>query len=211
MAKGGSKKGSRDKKTTYLAWVDFLRLMAEIEPQYLRFKLIIAMGCYTGLRFSDLMKLTWRQFLEHERLIVVETKTRNTNKNIVHRDIFINPRLRHIITSAHMMLSISNDDHIIFMNPNSGLPITIQHTMLMLKKLFKKYNVQYDTMSSISTHLFRKTWARRVYTVEGGNTLPRSDERLMLISHAFHHSTIAYTRFYLGITRDDLDVLYKTI
>ena len=64
-------------KAGYLEWDSMLVLLQKLErDQQYKFELLIAVGCFTGLRISDILKLRWTDVYEKEELVLTEGKTR---------------------------------------------------------------------------------------------------------------------------------------
>lgn len=82
-------------RASFLEWDTMQLLLQKLERdgQY-KFQLLIAIGCYTGLRISDLLKLRWNDVLNRKTLELVERKTQKNRK------IHLNPALK--IGRAHV-------------------------------------------------------------------------------------------------------------
>ena len=65
-------------KTTadYLQWDEAMNLIRKLakDGNY-KMSLLIALGCFTGLRISDILALRWKQILHVSEFSVVEKKT----------------------------------------------------------------------------------------------------------------------------------------
>ena len=74
--------------TSFIEWDDFKSLVSKLERdgEY-KFCLLIAIGVFTGLRISDLLKLRYADILNKDVLIIGEQKTKKT------RSIKINPEV----------------------------------------------------------------------------------------------------------------------
>jgi len=83
-------------KADYLEWDSMLLLLQKLErDQEYKFQLLIAVGSYTGLRISDLLKLKWVDVLGKGSIELIEGKTKK------HRKIQLNPALVEIIFRLH--------------------------------------------------------------------------------------------------------------
>jgi site-specific recombinase XerD len=62
----------------------------------------------------------------------------------------------------------------------------------------------FDEMTPSSTHNWRKTFVRKVWKSDG-----QSEASLLRLSSLFNHSSIAITRIYLSIIKEEVDNLYQ--
>ena len=106
----------------------------ERDAEY-RFMLLFSIGSYTGLRYGDLCKLKWSDMLGHEKLVVVEGKTKK--ERVVH----INLHLSEIVERTYKQIGIEDVDELIFANKDGNKPINIQYVNRRLKQLAAKYNI----------------------------------------------------------------------
>ncbi len=187
-------------KAGYLEWDSMLVLLQKLERdnQY-KFELLIATGCYTGLRISDLLKLRWIDVLNREELELTEGKTKKV------RRIKINPNLSDIITRLHDKMNITDNDELLFINKTRTKAINIQYINRRLKEIAKKYNLQIP-VNSTSSHLFRKTLGRHVWTINN-----YSEKSLLLLSELFNHSSVSITKIYLGLKQEEIGDVYMNL
>lgn len=61
----------------YLIWSDAMNLIRKLakDGNY-KISLLIALGCFTGLRISDILSLRWKQILGTDEFTVIEKKDR---------------------------------------------------------------------------------------------------------------------------------------
>ena len=60
----------------YLVWSDAMNLIRKLaKDQNYKISLLVAIGCFTGLRISDILALRWNQILNTEEFSVIEKKT----------------------------------------------------------------------------------------------------------------------------------------
>lgn len=183
--------------TSFITWEEFKRLQHKLmEGRETDALLLISVGTYTALRISDILRLRWADF-KTDRIEIKEKKTGKT------RVISINKDLKEIVDN--LKPSFGTDENIeLFINKFTRKPYTRVGVNKMLKRIFRKYNVPCD--GNISSHLFRKTFGRRVMENKG-----YSGEALMLLMDTFQHSSPAITKRYLGIRQQEINTLYETL
>ena len=60
----------------YLVWSDAMNLIRKLaKDENYKMSLLIALGCFTGLRISDILALRWEQILNAEEFTITEKKT----------------------------------------------------------------------------------------------------------------------------------------
>ena len=64
----------------YLVWSDAMNLIRKLaKDENYKISLLIALGCFTGLRISDILSLRWKQILDtrsEERRVGKECRSR---------------------------------------------------------------------------------------------------------------------------------------
>lgn len=79
----------------YLVWSDAMNLIRKLaKDENYKISLLISLGCFTGLRISDILSLRWKQILGAEEFTVIEKKTSKV------RNIRLNPNYSSILKSA---------------------------------------------------------------------------------------------------------------
>ena len=184
-------------KASYLEWDSMLLLLQKLERdgQY-KFELLIAIGCYTGLRIGDLLKICWKDIHKQDILTLVEGKTR---KN---RTIQLNPTLIDIIFRLHEKMNITDNSNLLFLNKTRTKAINVQYVNRRLKQIAKQYSLQ-SSENSTSSHVFRKTLGRHVWQLNN-----YSEKSLLLLGELFNHSSIKITKIYLGIKAEEIGDVY---
>jgi integrase len=159
-----------------------------------RMSLMIHLGCYTALRISDLCRLKWSDLRKDgkivDKIMLKEKKTGKIRRIALHDDI-----------RAHLSWHSKTfpTRGYIFQNKD-GNPVSTRYVNYELGRIKEKYNLSLENMSS---HVFRKTWARHLWEKSG-----RNSGTLEMISIALNHSSISNTRIYLGITSGEISDLY---
>jgi integrase len=184
-------------KASYLEWDSMLVLLQKLERdgQY-KFELLIAVGCFTGLRIGDLLKIRWVDVYNRETVELTEGKTKKT------RRITLNPALVEIISRLHEKMNIVDDNQMLFINKTKTKAFNVQYINRRLKEVAKEYNLQIPT-NSTSTHFFRKTLGRHTWAINN-----YSEKSLILLSDLFNHSSIRITKIYLGIKQEEIGDVY---
>jgi integrase len=186
-------------KASFLEWDSMILLLQKMERdgQY-KFLLLFAVGCYTGLRIGDILKLRWEQVWNCDSLELVEGKTKKIRK------IKLNTALIEIITRLHEKMKIEDDHELLFINKTKTKAFNIQYVNRKLKEIGKQYLS--TTKISISSHLFRKTLGRHVWAIND-----YSEKSLLLLGELFNHSSIKITKIYLGIKEEEIGDVYLNL
>lgn len=182
--------------TTYLEWdkVSFLIKKLEKEKDY-KFMLLISLGCFLGLRISDIKQLRWVDLYENDNLSISEKKTGKFRKLIINED------LRDIINIAYQNLCV-NQEELIFQNRFGKGAISTQYINRKLKEIFNRYSLRIQA----SSHTLRKSFGRKVYQNHN-----QSEHSLVLLMNIFNHSSIQITRLYLGLRQEEINNVYEGI
>ena len=185
--------------TTSMDWDDFKSLISKLErDKEYKFCLLVAIGVFTGLRISDLLKLRFNQFVDTDILTIQEQKTKKT------RRIKINPDLRQIVERVKSRMVVTSTDQFIFLNKYGTKPIDKSYVNVKLKELLKQYGIVLE--GNASSHLFRKTLGNRVLRLNN-----YSSESVILLMELFSHSSPAMTKKYLGIREREILDVYDSV
>lgn len=190
----------RQTTTSGMEWNTMIGLTDRLKRDgHHRDYLLITMGCYFGLRISDLLSIKWKDVLNQDELIVLESKTKK------HRKITINDKVKEAVDfcSNELRLKNSFDDGDYILVNRWGGQLTISYINKRLKALFIKYNVKVQNASS---HTLRKTFGKRIF--ESDN---QSERSLIYLSDIFGHSSTAITRRYIGITQEQIKNVYLNL
>lgn len=184
-----------------LDWNEAMQLVNRLfeDGQY-RDCLLIASGCYLGLRISDILQLRWRDLLSDE-FTLTEKKTGKE------RSLRVNPSLQRIASSCRKALGRPSEEAFIFVREGTDAPISRQAVDLILKHMRVKYRIK--SAKIFSSHSLRKTFGRRVWLQECDKG--RGEQALLLLCDVFGHSSIAITKRYLGIRQDEILSVYDSL
>lgn len=181
----------------YLQWSEAMMLVKKLyrDGRY-RDSLLLATGFMTGLRISDILRLTFADILEGEMLIINEKKTGK------HREIPLSIDYKKHIADCFKALGLSDTTKPMFLS-YQGSVITIQMVNKTLHELKSQYNLSIEHFTS---HSLRKTFARRIY-----DTAKDREYALIKLSSVLGHSNISITRRYLGIKREEILDCYAAL
>ena len=85
-----------------------------------------------------------------------------------------------------------------------GTTFTIQAINRKLKDIKKQYKVK---IKNFSCHSLRKTFGRQVYNMNDSN----AELALVKLSILFNHSSVAITKRYLGIQKEEILQTYSCL
>jgi integrase len=153
----------------------------------------------SGLRVSDVLSRKHSELLNirsGDYLNVTEKKTKKF------REIQINSKIveayQYLVKRLKGSDSFNPDDYIF--KSAKGTVYAIPSLNTILKEVFKGY------AEHVSTHSLRKSFGRHVYEING-----RSEDCLIKLSELFQHSSMAITRLYLGIRKEELGNIYMNL
>ena len=182
----------------YLQWVEAMNLIRKLakDGNY-KMSLFIALGCFTGLRISDILALRWKQILHVSEFTIIEKKTGKK------RTLRLNPQLQKHIAECYKQIEPIGTNAPILVS-QKGTIFTIQRINVMLKEIKKKYRLR---VGNFSCHSLRKTFGRQVYTMSGDN----AELALVKLMELFNHSSIAITKRYLGLRQEEILETYDVL
>lgn len=195
-----AKKVKRSTETSPLKWQEAQNLLKLLKADNLHERrLMFAFGFYTGLRISDILRLTWGQVSGARSFELMEGKTGKT------RAINVNDDLAAIIKETRAAMR-PDDNGPIFRSKrgkNIGAQLTVVGANIWIRDTLTRYGIKTQNPTS---HTLRKTFGRRVYDMHG-----QTEDALILLSSIFNHSGPAMTRKYIGITRERIENVYLAL
>ena len=182
----------------YLVWSDAMNLIRKLakDGNY-KMSLLVAIGCFTGLRISDILSLRWKQILGVSDFTIIEKKTGKR------RTIRLNPELqRHIVDCYNHIQPIGIESPILV--SQKGTVFSVQRINAILKDLKKKYRLK---INHFSCHSLRKTFGRQVYNMNSES----AELALVKLMELFNHSSVAITKRYLGLRQEEILETYDCL
>lgn len=164
-----------------------LELIQEDKSQMIG--LLVLIGMYSGLRFSDIRVLRFEDF-NNDVLTLKEKKTGKV------RTINLSPKLVKPIRRL-------NKDGYIFKTMRSSVGQDPFISTTYANRVLKRYLVGLGDTRYISSHSLRKSFGKRIYELNN-----KTDESLTKLSVIFNHSSVAVTRRYIGITKKEIADIY---
>ena len=182
----------------YLVWSDAMNLIRKLarDGNY-KMSLLIAIGCFTGLRISDILALRWRQILHTSEFTVIEKKTGKR------RTLRLNPELqKHIADCFEHIKPLGIESPILV--SQKGTTYSVQRINVILKEIKKKYKLK---INHFSCHSLRKTFGRQVYNMNSDS----AELALVKLMELFNHSSVAITKRYLGLRQEEIQETYDCL
>ena len=181
----------------YLQWTEAMTLVKKMYRDKLyRDSILIATGCMTGLRISDILRLTYADILDNDILTINEKKTGKR------REIPLRVDYKKHVENCFKAMKLSDTSKPMFLS-YQGSVITIQMVNKTLHGLKDRYHLNIDHFTS---HTLRKTFARRIY-----DTAKDREYALIKLSSVLGHSNVSITRRYLGIKREEILDCYAAL
>ena len=182
----------------YLVWSDAMNLIRKLakDGNY-KISLLIALGCFTGLRISDILALRWKQILHVEEFTIIEKKTGKK------RTLRLNPQLQQHVAECYEHIQPLGINAPILVS-QKGTIFTVQRINVILKEVKRKYRLK---VKNFSCHSLRKTFGRQVYNMNSEN----SELALVKLMELFNHSSLAITKRYLGLRQEEILQTYDCL
>ena len=183
----------------YLVWSDAMNLVRKLakDGNY-KMSLLVAIGCFTGLRISDILSLRWKQILYVSEFTITEKKTGKR------RTIRLNPELQKHIEDCFIHIQPIGIESPILVS-QKGTTYSVQRINAILKELKSKYRLK---INHFSCHSLRKTFGRQVYNMNSGES---SELALVKLMELFNHSSVAITKRYLGLRQEEILETYDCL
>lgn len=173
----------------YLEWSDAINLIQELaKDNNFKMSLLVAIGCFTGLKISDILALRWEQIYKTPECSIIERKTEKQ------RTIHLNTKLQNIIINCYNNIKpLDIKQHIL--TSQKETVFSVQQINIIFKKIRKQYKLQIKNFSSES---LRKTFGRQFYRMNSKNP----ELALAKLMELFNHPSVAITKQYLNIKKE---------
>ena len=182
MKKNGFIKGA-----VPLIWDDMKKLVCWLEADgERRFALLIALGCTTSYRISDLLTLRLKNVVDQEGVSVEEKKTGKS------RCMSLAPETRKVIERAYMASAAPNINELFFTGNSAKGAFSIQYVNRKLKLIKARY--PFRMKGQFSTHSLRKTFGKRYFDL--ANDKGRA---LIKLSKLLNRSSLEVTKEYISL------------
>jgi len=182
----------------YLNWSEAMNLIRTLTKDgEHKISLLIAIGCFWGLRISDMLLLRWTQILNVDEFTIIEKKTGKS------RTIRINQQLKRHIADCYKQINPIGVESPILIS-QKGTVYSVQRINVVLKEIKSKYKL---SVKNFSCHSLRKTFGRQVYN----NNSENAELALVKLMELFNHSSISITKRYLGLKQEELLETYDSL
>lgn len=169
----------------------------------IRESMLIACGCFLGLRISDMLPLKWEDVCSGNKELTIEEKKTGKSRSLRLNGTFLNHALKCWETLGRPV-----DTFILNGQKKCGRThISRQCADQILDRIKQDYNV--TSAKTFSAHSLRKTFGRRVWNQECKKG--RGEMALMLLQDVFNHSNVNITKRYLGIRKDEILSVYDSL
>lgn len=182
----------------FLEWEIAMSLIRKLaKDENYKMSLLVALGCFTGLRISDILALRWNQILKTNEFTIFEKKTGKK------RIIRLNQQLQKHIEECYKHIKPIGDKAPILVS-QKGTVFSIQRINVIFKEIKKRYRLK---INNFSCHSLRKTFGRQVYNMNNEN----SELALVKLMELFNHSSVAVTKRYLGLRQEEILETYDSL
>ena len=182
----------------FLQWDEAMNLIRKLSKDgNYKMSLLIALGCFTGLRISDILALRWNQILNTDEFSIIEKKTGKK------RMLRLNPQLQQHIADCYNQINPVCLNAPILIS-QKGTIFTVQRINVILKEVKKKYRLK---VKNFSCHSLRKTFGRQVYNMNSEN----AELALVKLMELFNHSSVSITKRYLGLRQEEILETYDCL
>ena len=159
----------------------------------LRNHALIVLGVHTALRISDLLRLRWEDVYDFENQRVRASFTIIEGKTHKVKTIALNNAA---VTALALLAALAAQEGcFIIENTKTKRAISRIQAYRLIRDAAEALRFQ----NRVSCHSLRKTFGYHAW---------KSGVSPVVIMEIYNHSSLAVTRRYLGVTRDDKDAVY---
>ncbi len=167
-----------------LDFADFLKEKSE------RDYVLFMFGIYSGLRISDILPLKVRDVRDADFIYAIEKKTHKFKR------LKINDELKPIIKKY--ILGKRDYEYLFKRDKGKPVPITRQRVWQILNSLADDFEYK----EKIGCHTLRKTFGYWLY---------QETHDAATLQDIFNHSSIEYTKRYIGVDQDNQDKMINNL
>ncbi len=166
-----------------------------LKQQSLRDYCLFVMGINSGLRISDLLKLTISDVIENNKLKDrIRLREKKTNK---FKDFPLSEKTKSAIKEYLKSRDYKPNEPLFISRKNKGF-LMRQQAYKIINNVAKAIKIK----DKIGTHTLRKTFGYHAYN---------NGYDITLIQKLFNHSSPSVTLRYIGITQDEMDDVYLSL
>lgn len=174
---------------------DIELMKAVLKERNLRHYILFVIGCNTGLRIGDILRLRVSDFINGGKVVkYLQVKEEKTGKE---RRIAINASIQKALKL--FVGKYGKDDFLFTSRKGDNKPITTTQAYRILNDAANHCRLDIN----FGTHTMRKTWAYHTYKATGNN--------IGLIMDMLNHSSPSITLRYIGITQEQKDSTYMMV
>lgn len=156
---------------------------------YKKYAILFKLGCYTGLRISDLIQLKVKDIYHKTKVYIREQKTAKVK-------VFpLQPKLQHILNDFCIN---RNEEEYVFHGKDAYKPL---HTS-QVYKMINDACIALKIEANVGTHSMRKTFGYHHY---------KQFNDIGVLQEIFNHSSPDVTQRYIGISQDEMDDTYLAL
>ena len=169
-----------------LQFDDAKRLVIQTAKDNQKIALYMAIGFFTGLRHSDIIRAT-RSQLNDNRITMYEKKTEKYTVRTLPKSFY----------SLIECIDLDQLPNVLFLNKRGS---KIMNYSYIVREV-QGYMVHYlgKDKKVVATHTLRKTFGRRFY-----NLHPNKSDAAIKLQYYFNHASVQTTLIYLGITQTEI-------
>lgn len=166
-----------------------------LKQQNLRDYCLFVLGINSGLRISDLLKLSISDVIENNKVKDrIRLREKKTNK---FKDFPLSNKTKQAIKEYLKTRNYTENEPLFISRKNNGFLLRGQ-----AYKIINNVTKSVGIKEKIGTHTLRKTFGYHAYN---------NGYDITLIQKLFNHSSPSVTLRYIGITQDELDDVYLSL
>lgn len=152
-----------------------------------KYAILFKLGCYTGLRASDVLQLKVNEVYHKDKVIIREQKTGKVKMFV------INPRIKPQLNNYIERRGLSGDMPVF--EGRGDREVDRSQVYRFIVRACEELGIE----DNVGTHTMRKTFGYHAY---------RQFHDMATIQFIFNHTSPDVTLRYLGVTQDEADRMY---